>query len=169
MTLDSRGGFDIDFALTTQDGDRVTIESYAGKVLLVYFGFTNCRSVCPRNLAKLTDAIGSLEVDRTDLEPLLITVDPERDSPEVLREFTSRRFPLFTGLTGTSEELADAKHAFKAFSRPRLAVGGEGGYQVAHSSFAYVVGRAGRMVDHFGDSVAAPVIADELSKHLAEE
>jgi protein SCO1/2 len=166
MSTDILDGFDVGFELTAQDGARVTIDSYPGMLLLVYFGFTHCQTVCPRNLTKLSDAINALDVDHSNLRPLFISVDPDRDSPEVLRHFTSRHFPLFTGLTGTRDDITQAQASFRVFSRARPTPDGGAGHQIAHSSFTYLVGTDGRVRSHFGDSTESADISIRLSAAL---
>ena len=88
------------FALVDHDGRPVTEGDFRGQFLLVYFGFTHCRVVCPRTLTRLCGAIEDLGAEAHFVQPLYITVDPERDTPEVMRAFLQNRFPAFLGLTG---------------------------------------------------------------------
>src|SRR5580658_8930024 len=102
------------FELIDHHGRSISDRSYRGRYALIFFGFTNCRIVCPRVLKKLCgvlETIGSL-ADR--FEPLYITVDPERDTAEVMRAFL-RSYPRFTGLTGSREQIDTAKRVFRVF------------------------------------------------------
>jgi protein SCO1/2 len=88
------------FELIDHDGNPVTNESYLGRHALVFFGFTNCKAVCPRALGQLSSVLDELGDRANGIVPLYVTVDPERDSPEVMKAFLTENFPRFTGLTG---------------------------------------------------------------------
>ena len=147
------------FALVDHDGRRVSQDSYRGFYRLVYFGFTHCRVVCPRNLAKLSAALDAIGDAANEIRPLYITVDPERDSPEVMRAFLAA-YPRFTGLTGSLDDIEQAKRAFRIFARK---VDDEAtGYAVPHSSITHVMVRDGAYAAHFLDSTPAEEIAERL-------
>ena len=88
------------FTLTAPDGTTVTDETYRGKWLLVFFGYTSCPDTCPTTLSSIAAAIEELGPDAAKLQPLFITVDPERDTPEVMGSFTAAFDPRIVGLTG---------------------------------------------------------------------
>jgi protein SCO1/2 len=161
-------GFAVNFALTDQSGHSVDRSTYAGRYLLVYFGFTNCKEVCPRAAAKLSSALEQIGADAEQIVPLFVTVDPERDAPEVLAEYLGSRFPRFTGLTGDADTLKQVRNEFRVFARRRAAGPDTGdNYQIAHTSFAYLVDPTGWMIAHFMDSVEADEIASSLRSILA--
>ena len=92
------------FDLLDHHGNRVSSETYRGLFTMIYFGFTNCRVVCPRTLAKLTLVLDLLGSVAQEIQPLYISVDPERDSPEAMRSYLGS-YPHFTGLTGSPTEI----------------------------------------------------------------
>jgi len=153
------------YHLVDHHGTRVTEASYRGQWQLVQFGFTNCKVVCPRALSKLTSALDSLERSSgpAPLTPLYITVDPDRDSPEVMKRFVETSYPRFTGLTGTPEEIEDAKSAFKIFTRRRDA---PDGYDVQHTAITYLLDPDGRPAHYWPDVTTAEDIAADLEKML---
>src|SRR5690242_10425521 len=95
------------FDLIDHFGRQATNRSFHGKHLLVYFGFTHCRVVCPRALTKLSAALDALGSLATKIQPLYVTVDPERDTPERMREFL-QNYPAFLGLTGSRGQIDEA-------------------------------------------------------------
>lgn len=151
------------YSLVDHHGTAVTGGSYAGRWQLVQFGFTACRVVCPRALAKLDAALDALEPGTAPLVPLYVTVDPERDTPDVLAAFLTASHPRFTGLTGTAEQVDDAKRAFRVFARRRDT---PDGYEVPHTAITYLLDDAGRPAHHWPDHATAETIADDLRRLL---
>ena len=99
------------FTLTTPDGTTVTDQTYRGKWLLVYFGYTSCPDSCPTALFEIATALKKLGPDAATLQPLFITIDPQRDTPEVMGEYSQSFDPRIVGLTGTAEQIdAVARH-----------------------------------------------------------
>ena len=149
------------YSLVDHDGNPVTERTYRGRWQLVQFGFTSCKVVCPRALAKLTDALDAVEqaLGPAPLVPLYVTVDPDRDSSAVLKAFLGASSPRFTGLTGTSQQIDDAKQAFKVFTRRRDLADG---YDVQHTAITYLLDPDGRPAHHWPDSLGAERIADDL-------
>ena len=152
------------FDLLDHHGNRVSSETYRGLFTMIYFGFTNCRVVCPRTLAKLTLVLDLLGSVAQEIQPLYISVDPERDSPEAMRSYLGS-YPHFTGLTGSPAEIDRAKQAFRVFTRrsddPIT------GYAIPHSAITYVMDRQGAYVDHFLDSAPIDVIVGRLREIVA--
>ena len=105
------------FRLIDHHGARVTDETYRGRFVLIFFGFTHCRVVCPRALSRLSAVLERLGPLTDQLQALYITVDPERDTPEVMRTFLEKSYPRFIGLTGTRAEIDAAKRAFQSLCR----------------------------------------------------
>src|SRR5580700_5801408 len=104
------------FTLVDHDGRPVTEADFRGRFLLVYFGFTHCRVVCPRALARLSDTLSVLGDVAGRIQPLYITVDPVRDTPAMMKTYLEPRYPRFTGLTGTHEQIDAAKCTFRVFA-----------------------------------------------------
>jgi protein SCO1/2 len=134
--------------------------------MLVYFGFTHCRKVCPRSLARMTAALDALGAESRDIAPLYITVDPERDTAEVMKTFLAANFPRFTGLTGSREAVDAAKQSFRVFTRLGPDPEDEAGYAMPHTAFVYLLGPDGSYLTHFTDAVDEMQMADGLRARL---
>jgi protein SCO1/2 len=156
------------FALVDHDRREVTETSYAGRYLLVFFGFTNCAVVCPRALGRLTDVLDQLGADADRIQPLYITVDPQRDTPEALKDFLSRTAPAFTGLTGTQEQVDSARSAFHVFTQRRTDPSAPDGYVMPHTAITYLVGPDGGFAAHFGDPVPADDVVTRIRRILQD-
>ena len=135
---------DLAFNLTDENGNAVEADDYDGRLKLLFFGYTNCPDICPATMARIRAALGGLDdTTRENIDVLFVSVDPERDDPERLAQFTSSFGPRFVGLTGSQEQL-------KALSkRYRVTYGyGEpndnGFYLVSHSSAIFVFGPEGK-------------------------
>lgn len=156
------------FALTDHHGNTVTEADYSGRHMLVFFGFTHCKVVCPRALGKLSDVLDRLGDLADEIAPLYITVDPERDSPEVMKAFLEGGYPRFTGLTGTREQCDAAKKAFRVFAEKKPDPDDPEGYDVPHTAFVYLLGRDGEYVAHFGDHLDAEELAAKLRDRIEQ-
>lgn len=155
------------FDLIDHDGRSVTEVSYRGRWLLVYFGFTHCRVVCPRSLTRLSDVLSALPPDLAQkIQPLYITVDPTRDTSDVMRDYLLARFPRFVGLTGSEDQITKAKESFKVFSRPKPAPNDPDGYDVPHTAITYLIDPTGTYVAHWGETRSADDIVSELQSRL---
>jgi protein SCO1/2 len=147
------------FTLTDQNGRRVTDADFTGKPAIVYFGYTYCPDACPTALEQL----GAAAKDKVTV--LFITVDPERDTAKVLKEYLENFGPEFIGLSGTPEEIAAAASKFRVFYRK--VPGKEGApYLMDHSSVLYVMDRRGRYVQAFTHNSRASDIAAAVAKLL---
>ncbi|MEJ5979182.1 SCO family protein [Novosphingobium sp. PS1R-30] len=153
------------FHLTDHFGQAVTDEAYRGRFMLIFFGFSHCKVVCPENLAKLSQALELAGADASDVQPLYVTVDPDRDDPATLRRFLEERFPRFLGLTGEKAEIDRVKKLFKVYAQ-REEAGPDGDYDVPHSAMTFLMGRDGTYVTHFADVVPAERIAENLRARI---
>jgi protein SCO1/2 len=151
------------FALIDHHGRRVTDADYRGRFQLVYFGFTHCKVVCPRALTRLSAILEGLPELATPIQPLYITVDPERDTPAVMKAFLEKRFPLFLGLTGSEEEIAEAQRVFRVFSKRSADPDDPEGYVMPHTAFTYLIGPDGRFIAHFPDTLDDATFAKRLA------
>lgn len=157
---------EIAFDLVDHHGTPVGIDTYRGDWLLVQFGFTSCRVVCPRALGKLSAALDQLGPRSSRVRPLYVSVDPERDTPEVMRDFLAASYPRFTGLTGTADQVENAKRAFRVFARRRADPDDPDGYAVPHTAITYLVGPDGCLDRHWPDTADASAIAAGLAAAL---
>ena len=156
--LSSIGG---SFSLIDHDGQDVSDETYRGQYILIFFGFTNCRVVCPRALAKLSIVLDFLGPLAGRIRALYVTVDPERDTPHAMRAFL-QSYPRFTGLTGSRQQIDRIKKAFRVFAQRVDDLAGNGDYAVPHTAITYVMDPKGRFVSHFTDALSAEEIACRL-------
>lgn len=155
------------FDLVDHDGNAVSQRSFAGAFAVYFFGFTHCGMVCPRALSRLTAVLDRLGPLADRVRPVYVTVDPERDTPEVMKTFLEASYPRFTGLTGTRAQVDAAMSAFRVFARRAEDPDDPDGYQMPHSAFTYVMSPDGGYVTHFTDAVEAGEIEQRLLAILA--
>lgn len=124
------------FTLIDQNGQAYTDKSFSGRWRLIYFGFTYCPAICPTELAKITRAMSLIGSDADNILPVFITVDPERDTPDVVKNYLQSFHPSFVGLTGTVEQVEQAKKGYKVYST-KVQDPSMTDYTVDHSSFIY--------------------------------
>ena len=129
--------------LTDHNGQRRTFEDFKGKVVVLFFGFTHCPDACPTTLAELATVAKELGPDAQRMQVLVVTVDPERDTPEVLRQYVPSFNPQFLGLYGTAAETSAAAKEFKVYfnKQPQPA----GGYTLDHSAGTFVIDKESRL------------------------
>lgn len=150
------------YALTDHNGRDVTERTFRGSYQLVFFGFTHCRMVCPRELRKLTEVLNNLGEVADAIQPIYISVDPERDSTEVMRTFLERDYPKFLGLTGSKEACETARSAFRVFASRGEDPHDPEGYAVPHTALTYLLGREGQYLTHFSEVAGV----DRITAHL---
>jgi len=156
-----------DFTLTNQDGQPVRLSDYRGKLVVLFFGYTHCPDVCPTTLARLNQVMRALGDEAKAVQVLFVSVDPERDTPAVLKQFLSHFNPTFVGLTGQAEAVAAVNTVFGVYVN-KEEVGSAAGYLVTHTARLYVIDREGRLVLTFpADAQVEDIVAD--LKHLLEE
>ncbi|CAA7618185.1 conserved hypothetical protein [Magnetospirillum sp. LM-5] len=154
------------FTLVDHQGRTVTDQDFRGRWLLIYFGYTFCPDVCPTSLTLMTSALDRLdEVQRAKVTPVFVTVDPVRDTPEVMAGYVSAFTADMVGMTGSEEQVAAAMKAFKVYAA-KVKSDDPTAYTVDHSSILYLIGPDGRFVQHFPHGVGVEDIAAGLKKHL---
>ncbi|MCS7222769.1 MAG: SCO family protein [Anaerolineae bacterium] len=134
-----------DFTLIDQEGRSVRLSDYRGRLVLLFFGYTHCPDVCPTTLAKLRYALQELGEVAREVQVIFISVDPERDTPEVVKRYLSHFDPTFVGLTGRPEEIEAVTQAYGVYVE-KEEVGSAAGYLITHSARTYVIDREGRLV-----------------------
>jgi len=149
------------FTLEDGNGQSVTNQAFRGKYMLVYFGYTHCPDVCPTTLTHLIAALKQLGPTADRLTPIFITVDPERDTPKVMKQYTAAFSQRLVGLTGTPQEIAKAAKEYHVYYAYHKDEPGPDDYTVDHSSVIYLMDPKGRFV--------APVRADDSGADLAAE
>lgn len=131
--------------LTDHNGRPVSLETFRGRLVVLFFGYMHCPDVCPTTLSDLAEALAQLPQETAaKVQVLFVTVDPQRDTPELLRQFVPHFHPAFLGLYGTPEQVAEAAREFRVTYR-RQAEGGAAGYLVDHSAGMYVLDERGRL------------------------
>tara|TARA_R110000868_G_scaffold405073_1_gene683999 strand:- start:1216 stop:1806 length:591 start_codon:yes stop_codon:yes gene_type:complete len=155
------------FQLTDEQGFGVTADTYKGKFMLVYFGYSYCPDICPTDLSIMAAALDALGDEGGQIQPLFISVDPHRDRPETLREFTDAFHPDLIGLTGTEAEVAVAVKAYRVHRR-RFQMEGMTGedYLVDHSTLTYLMGPDGAFVTMFPRGTSAEKMAGTIRKYI---
>jgi protein SCO1/2 len=155
-----------DFALIDHTGRPVTDEDLRGQWLLVFFGFTNCPDICPTTMADIVEARALLGADGAKLRPVMITADPERDTPEVLAAYVAAFEADAIGLTGAPDAVAAAAKSMRAYFRKARDPSLTDGYTVDHSTYLYLFGPDGAYVDFYRYGIGADALAADLRKRL---
>lgn len=132
------------FELTGHDGNRYTLDSFKGKVVLVFFGYTQCPDVCPTALSRFATVAKELGADADNLQVLFVSVDPDRDTPELLKQYVPAFNPRFLGLYGNAETTARTAKQFKVVYQ-KQAGKTETSYTIDHSAGTYVFDKSGRV------------------------
>jgi len=154
------------FTLVDQNGRTVSNETLRGKPTLIYFGYTFCPDVCPTSLLLMETAIEKLGPDAAKKVNLVfITIDPERDTQKLIKDYVGNFGPAFIGLTGTPDQVAAAARAYRVYFQK---VPGKDGapYLMDHSSIVYLLDRNGRFVTHFTHEAKAEAIAAGVERLL---
>ncbi|HET6231668.1 MAG TPA: SCO family protein [Longimicrobiaceae bacterium] len=154
-----------DFSLVDHEGRPVTLASYRGKAVLLFFGYTHCPDVCPLTLARLSGVLAGMGDDADGVRVLLVTLDPARDTPPVLAAYAKRFGPQVVGLTGDSASLEAVKHGYGAYTMPASeGMPGHGGThgQMGHSSAVYGIDREGRLRVIISDMATTAETRDDV-------
>lgn len=131
-----------DFTLTTTGGEKVSLRDFAGKVILIYFGYTFCPDICPTTMADLARVQAEVDPDGSDVQVVMITVDPARDTPQVAGDYAASFHPTFIGMSGTPEEIAAVAEDYGVFYQAQEGTSATG-YLVDHTARVFVVDKAG--------------------------
>ena len=151
------------FRLVDQTGREVTDEEFRGRLMLVYFGYTFCPDVCPLGLTNIAEAIDRLPAeDRDQVVPIFITVDPARDTVEVMRDYVGAFSDRLIGLTGSEAAVQEAVRAYRVYASKADSETEGGDYLVDHSTFTYLMGRDGKYLAHFGHSTTPEEMAERI-------
>ena len=152
------------FKLTDHNGKQRTLGDFRGKAVVLFFGYTHCPDVCPTTLADLAQVMGMLGKDADKVQVLLVTVDPERDAPEMLAKYVSAFHPSFLGLYGDAEATAQAAKAFYVAYQKQPATSG---YNVDHSVGTFLIDPQGRVRLRAPLAQRAEWLADDIRLLLA--
>jgi protein SCO1/2 len=155
------------FDLVDHFGQPVNERSFGDRHLLVFFGFSHCAVVCPRELAKLGAALERLGPLAKRIQSLYITVDPQRDDPRTMQAYVARYPGGFVGLTGTPRQVEAAKKSYRVFAEPVQDTSAPGGYVVPHTAFAYLMAPGGHYEAHLSDALDVDTVVERLRQHIA--
>lgn len=150
------------FEMVDHTGQAVTAEDFKGKPSLYFFGFTFCPDICPTHLADASDVLDSIGASADDMNFVFVTVDPERDTPEIMSGYVGAFHPDLIGLTGSIEQVAHMTKTFRIFHRRVELPGTDGDYTMDHSAFSYLMGPNGHYITHFGGDYGPEKMANIL-------
>ncbi|OZI21296.1 SCO family protein [Bordetella genomosp. 9] len=153
-------------SMVDQDGRPRTLADYAGKVMVVFFGYTQCPDVCPTALAELSQVMQALGDSASRVQVIMVTVDPERDTPEVLKQYVQTFNPSFVGLTGTPEQVKQAASSFKVYYAKVPAKNGKD-YSMDHSAAFYLLDTKGEARVLAGNGSDVDSLAHDIKALLA--
>jgi protein SCO1/2 len=156
------------WSLVDHEGRPQTSSDFKGQYTLIYFGFTYCPDICPEELKKMARALNMLpEAAQTQITPLMISVDPWRDSIAQLAGYVKEFHPKMIGLVGTPQQVDHITRAFRVYTSkgPEET---EGDYLMDHSIFMYLMDKEGKFLDYYGVAMDAEEIAESIQNHLAE-
>lgn len=148
------------FTLMDTSSKTVSDQTYRGKWLLVYFGYTFCPDACPTALTNVSGSLEKLGSEAAKIEPLFITVDPKRDTPAVMGEYLKSFDPRIVGLTGSQAQIDSAAKAYRVYIAPQKSNGED--YLVDHSAYFYLVNPQGKFVNVIGGDTSGDQMADKL-------
>jgi protein SCO1/2 len=156
------------FTLESTTG-KVSLADFKGKVVVLYFGYTSCPDICPTSLAILTAAFNSLsKKEQKEIQPLLISLDPERDTAEKLKDYAAYFIPKMIGLTGSLDEVKHIAKNYKVNFR-KTDTDSAMGYVVDHSSIYFIIGRDGKLFTHLMHNSDPKDIAGKMKLALKVE
>jgi cytochrome oxidase Cu insertion factor (SCO1/SenC/PrrC family) len=154
------------FTLKDQTGRRRSSSEFRGKLMVVYFGYTYCPDVCPTDVMAISEALRALGPAADNIQPVFITIDPERDTP-VLADYLAAFHPGFVGLTGSPDEIRAVANSYKAFyARVPDARGGD--YAIDHAGVIYLMGRNGEYLGFMPPQTGPDRLTEILRKSLAK-
>lgn len=154
--------FGKDFSLVDHEGRPRTLSDFRGKVVTLFFGFTQCPDVCPTSLAEMADAMKAMGPKAEQVQVLFVTVDPARDTPALLKEYVPSFDPRFVGLTGTPEQVSQVAKEFRVFYQ-KVPGKTPDSYTIDHTAGTYVFDREGRLRLFVKHGQGAEALAHDLS------
>lgn len=159
--------FRADFELTDHHGMVQTDEDFAGRWMLVFFGFANCPDVCPTTLAEVAAVMDALGSDATQVQPLFISIDPERDTPQKLAEIVPAFDANIIGLTGTPDQIKRTSESFRVYFEKIEEAASPDGYTMGHSSQLFLFDPQGGYVGAWTYGTPAEEILSDLKARMS--
>jgi protein SCO1/2 len=154
------------FTLTDQNGNLVHESDFRGRVMMVFFGFTSCPDICPVAVASMSKAMEILGSKADQVAPIFISVDPERDTPSVLKTYLAPFDKRFVGLTGTPDQIKEVSDLYKAYLAKKDIAPKDGTYTVDHSAYIYLMGKDGKYRVIFPNTASGEDLARALERAL---
>ena len=154
------------FTLVNQDGRQVTEKDFLGKYMLVFFGYTYCPDVCPTELQVMTAALDQMGPEADRIQPVFVSIDPARDTPQVLKPYVANFGPRLVGLTGTDAQIAGIAKAYRVYYAKAGGSTSSSDYLMDHSSIIYLMGPDGSFVKHMPYTTDPTKLAAELQETL---
>jgi protein SCO1/2 len=154
------------FQLTEADGRVVSDKDFHGKYVLIYFGYTSCPDICPTTMADLTIALKKLGPKADEIQPIFVTVDPQRDTPAVLKDYVAAFSPRLIGLTGSPQQIATVEKEFRVYAKVEKTGDGPGDYSVDHSSVFYLMGPDGQFISILRADQEGADLAKSIAHYL---
>lgn len=154
------------FTLTDQNGRKVTEKDFLGKYMLVFFGYTYCPDICPTELQVMAAALDSMGARADVIQPVFVSVDPERDTPELLKQYVENFHPRLMGLTGTPDEIASVAKTYRVFYS-KVENSTPDAYLMDHSTIMYLMDPQGRFLKHFTYTNDAAGLAKALNQAIS--
>lgn len=151
------------FSLTTQEGRTLTDKDLRGAPFLVFFGFTHCPDICPTKLFEISEVLRAAGPKGEKLRALFVTVDPERDTVEAMREYVANFDPRIVALTGTPEQVAQAAKAYRVYYK-KVPQGDD--YTMDHTGILYLMDPQGRFITHFTPNTPPAEMTARIRKLL---
>jgi protein SCO1/2 len=155
------------FSLTDQYGRQRSLEDFRGKLVLLYFGYAFCPDVCPTDLAAMAQTVRTLGTEGEKLQLVFITLDPERDTQELLRSYVAAFHPRFVALRGTEDEVRRVATSYKVYFE-KVRPPGSGAYLIDHMAFVFLLDRDGKYLAFFPPGTSAERMAVMVREVLAE-
>lgn len=155
------------FSLTDHNGDAVTEQNYAGSYKLVFFGFTSCPDICPAGLEKVTAAMNALGPKADLVQPLFITIDPDRDTPDVMKEYVEMFHPRLAGLTGSTEQVDAVAAAYKVYAA-KAEGSSPDNYVMNHSAYTFFMAPDGQPLTMFGAEDTPAAMVKDMLQHMQQ-
>jgi cytochrome oxidase Cu insertion factor (SCO1/SenC/PrrC family) len=166
QTAAAESGYGGPFTLVDQDGRKVTDRDFRGRWMLIYFGYTHCPDACPTALNDMAEALDRLpEEQRKRVQPIFVTIDPERDTPAVLKDYVGAfEGADIVGLTGSAEQVAEAAKAYRVFAKKRERQDDPADYSMDHTSNLYVMDPEGKYVTMVSHLLPPEKLATRLAQ-----
>lgn len=154
------------FKMVNHRGEQVTEQTFLGKPMLLVFGFTFCPDICPTELQVTSEALQLLGSKGADIQPLFVTVDPERDTTEVLESYVANFSPKLLGLTGSPDQVKAMADSYRVFYEKRPNMENPEAYTMDHTSIIYLMDEKGKFLKHFSYTTDAKALAEGIAAAL---